>query len=339
MGAVFKLTPNNDGSWKGKVLHSFNGTDGFYPRAGLAFDSAGNLYGTTSSFTGTVFKLTPNGDGSWKEKVLHLFKGPDGLFPDAGLIVDSVGNLYGTTSAGGVSACENGCGLVFELTPKGDGTWKEKVLHLFNHEGKDGFQPEAGLIFDPAGNLYGTTVGGGPNNAGIVFELSPNGSGGWKEKVLHSFDPNHGDGYQPYAALTFDSAGNLYGTTAIGGTHGFGTVFKLVPTGSGSWKESVLHSFDLNGKGGSSPNAGLIFDSVGSLYGTTAGGGTHGFGTVFRLTPSVNGGWKETVMHSFAGDPGAVPLSGLIFDGHGSLYGTTFGDQATTFGSVFEISP
>ena len=342
-GTVFELTPNKDGSWKEKVLHSFNGKDGFSPAAGLVFDSAGNLYGTTPEGgphnCGTIFELTPNQDGRWKEKVLHSFDEKDGNNATSALIFDSLGNLYGTASTGGVSDCENGCGLVFELTLNEDGSWKESVLHFFDRNGKDGYLPESGLIFDSSGNLYGTTAGGGINNSGIVFELSRHGNGNWKEAVLHSFSLNGKDGDQPYAGLIFDSAGNLYGTTVGGGTHDFGTVFKLTPKRDGSWKESVLHSFDLNGKDGFQPYASVIFDSVGNLYSTTRSGGAYSRGTVFRLTPSAKGGWRETVLHSFANAPGNGPLSGMISDGQGNLYGTTFGDEETTFGSVFEISP
>ena len=341
-GTVFELMPNKDGSWKEKVIHSFNGNDGFWPAGGLVFDSAGNLYGTTPvggpHNCGTIFELAPNKDGSWKEKVIHSFRETDGDYATSTLILDSSGNLYGTASNGGVSNCENGCGLVFELTPNEDGSWKEKVLHFFNHSAKDGYLPYAGLIFDSAGNLYGTTVGGGTDNSGIAFELSPRGNGSWKEKVLHSFSLKGDDGNQPHASLILDPAGNLYGTTVGGGADGFGTVFKLTPNKDGSWKEKVLHSFDLNGKDGLQPDGGLILDSAGNLYGTTVSGGAF-WGTVFRLEPSARGSWRETLLHSFMNNPGARPASGVISYGHGNLYGTTFGDEDTTFGSVFEIMP
>jgi uncharacterized repeat protein (TIGR03803 family) len=181
-------------------------------------------------------------------------------------------------------------------------------------------------------------VGGGTDNSGIAFELSPRGNGSWKEKVLHSFSLNSNDGNQPYASLILDPAGNLYGTTAGGGADGFGTVFKLTPNKDGSWKEKVLHSFDLNGKDGLQPDGGLILDSAGNLYGTTVSGGAF-WGTVFRLEPSARGSWRETLLHSFMNNPGARPASGVISDGHGNLYGTTFGDEDTSFGSVFEIMP
>ena len=202
-------------AWAGdkfKTLHKFAGAMGAEPAAGLIFDSVGNLYGTTEfggRGFGTVFELTPNKDGSWKEKVLHSLDEKDGNNAASALIFDSLGNLYGTASTGGVSDCENGCGLVFELTPNEDGSWKESVLHFFDRNGKDGYLPESSLVFDSSGNLYGTTAGGGPNNAGIVFQLSPSGNGSWKEKVLHSFNLNYKDGYGPDAGLVFDSAGAI----------------------------------------------------------------------------------------------------------------------------------
>jgi uncharacterized repeat protein (TIGR03803 family) len=265
-GTVFKLAPNQDGSWTESVLHSFNRSDGWSPQAGLIFDAAGNLYGTTvvggASSDGTVFKLAPNQDGSWTESVLHSFNGSDGWVPYAGLIFDAAGNLYGTTVEGG----DTNVGTVFKLAPNQDGSWTESVLHSFH--GSDGAYPYAGLIFDAAGNLYGTTVEG-DTNVGTVFKLAPNQDGSWTESVLHSF--NGRNGQYPYAGLIFDAAGNLYGTTYGGGASADGTVFELAPNQDGSWTESMLHSF--HGSDGERPRAGLIFDAAGNLYGTTAGGG------------------------------------------------------------------
>jgi uncharacterized repeat protein (TIGR03803 family) len=272
------------------VLYSFcswtNCTDGRQPQAGLIFDAAGNLYGTTAfggyyglqTGYGTLFELTPAGGGSWTEQVVHNFNHDftDGDEPYAGLIVDAAGNLYGTTSGGGTI----GYGTVFELTPTGGGTWTE-VLHSFG-DGTDGLYPWAGLIFDAAGNLYGTTSEGGTYDGGTVFELTPAAGGGWTEKVLHSFGNGNDGAYPHYAGLIFDAAGNLYGTTSGGGTYGGGTVFELTPAGGGSWTETVLHSFG-NGTDGAEPYAGLVFDAVGNLYGTTLGGGTYNYGTVFEL--------------------------------------------------------
>ncbi len=233
-GTVFELMPTEGGGWTEKKLHNFgNGTDGVFPLADLNLDVAGNLYGTTygggglcSYGCGTVFELTPNGNGNWTEKVLHSFNdnGTDGDLPYAGLIFDAAGNLYGTTVAGGSSYA----GTVFELTPHGNGNWTEKVLHSFSNVGTDGASPFAGLIFDAAGNLYGTTTYGG-NHPGTVFELTPTGGGDWTEKVLHSFSNVGTDGAYPYGGLIFDAAGNLYGTTYLGGTYNYGTVFEVTP--------------------------------------------------------------------------------------------------------------
>jgi uncharacterized repeat protein (TIGR03803 family) len=211
-GTVFKV----DKTGKETVLYSFTKTRGTYPYAGLVVDAAGNLYGTTvkggASGHGTVFMLDKTG----KETVLHSFSGvPDGAYPYAGLVRDAAGNLYGTTVNGGA----HDYGTVFML----DKTGKETVLHSFTGTGGRGGNPYAGLIRDAAGNLYGTTSGGGHNGRGTVFKLDKAG----KETVLHSF--LYGDGVSPRAGLVRDANGNLYGTTESGGPHCCGTVFELTP--------------------------------------------------------------------------------------------------------------
>ena len=284
-GIVYKLSHDAEGRWTGTVLHSFQGKDGISPSAGLILDRAGNLYGTTffggTYGNGTVFKLSHDTDGRWRETVLHSFRSADGTMPGAGLIFDRAGNLYGTTNSGG--SLNNG--TVFKLTPEPDGKWIETVLHSF--QGTDGINPLAGLIFDPAGNLYGTTGGFGGRSFGNVFKLTRNADGMWTETVLHSFENT--DGNSPQAPVVFDRAGNLYGTTSTGGAYGDGIVFKLTPDADGAWTETVLHSFQ-RGDGGFSPVGGLVIDSAGNVYGTTAGGGTGtcfpgGCGTVFQITP------------------------------------------------------
>jgi uncharacterized repeat protein (TIGR03803 family) len=355
-GVVFKLAPNADGSWTESVLYAFiGGNDGEHPDAGLIFDAEGNLYGTTfngggANNRGTVFKLSPNGDGTWSESVLYSFCASgtcsDGGQPYGGLIFDAAGNLYGTAVVGANSAGNcNTCGVVYELTPQAGGSWTESVLYAFTG-GNDGSNPNASLIFDPAGNLYGTTAFGGAGSCrdgvelgcGVVFELTPNGGGSWKENVLYSFAGT--DGAYPESPLIFDSKGNLYGTTAYGGyfrknQFGFGVVFELTPKSNGSWTETVLRKF--TGTQGINPN-GLIFDAAGNLWGTSENGG-QGFGTVFKLTPNGIGGWRETVVEAFRDHQQANPRAGLISDGVGNLYGTTFGNGTQTFGSVFEIKP
>jgi uncharacterized repeat protein (TIGR03803 family) len=221
------------------------------------------------------------------------------------------------------------------------------VLHNFNFNGVDGVNPQAGLIFDGSGNLYGTTHGGGPENNGAVFELTPAAGGGWTEKVLHRFNNNNTgrDGFYPEARVIFDASGNLYGTTSGGGAHTWGTVFELTPTAGGRWTEKVLHSFPANANDGVRPQAGLVFDSYGNLYGTTFIGGAYGFGMVFELTPTVGGSWTEKVVYNFTSlTDGTYPEAGLTFDASGNLYGTTSSggtSSGCTFGcgTVFELIP
>jgi uncharacterized repeat protein (TIGR03803 family) len=291
-GTVFELTLGTKGKWTIKVLHTFGfGRGGINPFGDLIFDTAGNLYGTTAQGggsrncgdgCGTVFKLTPGATGHWTETVLHSFNGDkDGVLPHAGLILDAVGNLYGTTPY----ADSRNHGRVFELMPGSNGQWIETVLHGFDGR-KDGTDPHTGLILDAAGNLYGTTPYGGRYDAGTVFELTPGSNGQWTETVLHNFSNKAGtDGAIPQASLILDAGGNLYGTTTAGGINGGGgTVFELTPGAKGKWTEKVLHTFG-KGKDGAGPFAGLVFDNAGNLYGTTAGGGANGAGTVFELTP------------------------------------------------------
>jgi uncharacterized repeat protein (TIGR03803 family) len=361
-GTVYKLTPQGEGHrWTSTVLHSFSGgTDGVSPFAGVIFDSSGALYGTTAfggnSSYGTVYKLTPPTDGGtlWKETVLYNFTGgADGANPSNGsLIFDSSGALYGGTINGGNS----GNGTVYKLTPPaGGGTpWNETVLYSFTG-GADGRYGSSSLIFDSSGALYGTAGGGGNLGNGTVYKLTPSASGTvWNLTVLYAFaagtGPNGGvDGELPsYAPLIFDRSGALYGTTRAGGPcqgcgGGYGTVYKLSPPANGMplgtpWTETVLHFF-TSGADGYEPDGGVIFDSSGALYGTTSQGGV-GYGTVFRLTPSASGNpWTKTILHSFSSAPdGANPLSGLIFDRHDGLYGTTSrGGSVSDFGTVFRV--
>ncbi len=296
--------PRADGTWSEKVLYKFcsttNCADGEYPYAGLIFDSAGNLFGTTyggGSSTcpgqgcGTVFELTPGDDGKWTEKVLHRFTldstAHDGASPGYGsLIFDKAGNLYGTTSYGGRCVKVPGCGMVFQLTRDAKGRWIEKVLYRFQANGKDGHNPYYGLVFDAAGNLYGTTFKGGRSSkcdegCGTVFELTPDAKSRWSEKILYSFNGKDGSG--AIDNLVLDSKGNLYGNTNTGDTYDRGTVFRLSPVAGGVWKEQ-LYSFKP-GKDGDYPSGGLIFDSAGNLYGTTFAGGAHNGGMVYQFIP------------------------------------------------------
>jgi uncharacterized repeat protein (TIGR03803 family) len=266
--------------------------------------------------------------------------GGDGGFPgSAGVITDASGNLYGTTAQGGA----NSQGIAFELTPpsKGQSQWGEKVLWNFG-AGSDGRALKGGVIADASNNLYGTTDQGGTNGQGTVFELTPrsSGRGQWNEQILWNF--GGGDGQNPEASLLADASGNLYGTTNAGGRNGQGTVFELTPPSSvrSQWSEKVLWSF--GGRDGQGPEAGLIADHGGNLYGTTTAGGTRGQGTVFQLTPPNNGQtqWKETVLWNFgAGGDGQNPEAGLIVDARGNLYGTTNAGGRNGQGAVFELTP
>jgi uncharacterized repeat protein (TIGR03803 family) len=263
-----------------------------------------------------------------KEKLIYSFKGtPDGGGPLSGLTLDGEGNLFGTTEAGGEY---DFYGTVFELKRTADG-WKEQVLYSFA-DGNDGAEPHGGVVFDAAGNLYGTTLYGGTENAGTVFELTPDGNGMWSEKLLHTFGYGT-DGVAPYAGLTIDADGNLYGTTAVGGTHERGTVFELTPGANGTWTEKVLHSFSEPGYYESGPFGGLLIDAAGNLYGMTYGGGISsdncdptmvGCGRVFELTPAPNGKWTEKTILLFNGKSGSNPWAGVVLDNAGNVYGTTY---------------
>lgn len=324
------------------ALHSFgsSATDGIEPYAGVTFDEFGNLYGTTieggTDGLGAVFELSPQLGGGWSEQVLYSFGGTNGNgFLSNGVILDSSGNLYGIASFGG----SHGYGLVYELARAANGTWNQHILHNFNNNG-DGRNPFGNLVFDASGNLYGSTVGGGTYGGGTVFELERKNGGSWAEKILHSFNFNGKDGTLPAASLIFDSAGNLYGTASNGGLRSSGAVFELIHEAAGSWKEKILYAFHRNTTDGREPSSSLVFDASGNLYSTTREGGVDGFGTVFELIPQANGGWSESVIHSFDqnGTDGATPLGGLIFDDAGNIYGTTLLGGPYNGGTVYELT-
>lgn len=336
-GTVFKIATGGAES----VLYAFQGgSDGAGPIGSLLKDAAGNLFGTTAAGgnacsenigCGTVFELTPDGT----ETVLYAFLGgSDGIVPQGSLIADANGDLFGVTSEGGSyngSACaEFGCGTVFELQPNGNKT----TLYSFSG-GSDGELPSGGLIADAAGNLYGTTEGGGtcsgnPAGCGTVFKVTRGGA----ETVFYTFQGGS-DGEEPLAGLIVDSSGNFYGTTLLGGdtsacSQGCGTVFKI----SSSGVETILYGFHA-GSDGASPEGPLTIDKSGNLYGTTYfGGGTHcGCGTIFKLAP--NG--TETVLYSFYPNHGEYPAAGLLKGAHGNLYGTTTAGGTSNDGVVFRI--
>jgi uncharacterized repeat protein (TIGR03803 family) len=392
---------------KYKIIYSFKGSPkgralGRNPSGNLAIDAGRDLYGTTGGGPNVqiAFKLTPASKGNWKETVLGGFGDGQGTCdelcdPNGDLIFDGVGNLYGTASAYSRFCCANGGG-VFEVRSTGG----ETPLYWFQNGGDsgcyegDGCDPQGGLIFDPLGNLYGTTWGGGASNYGTVFDLSPSGGGNWTENILYNFI-NAGDGEYPIGALSPDTAGNYYGTagtifelapvegggwsfttlyenigaygnlvfdglgnlygTSSPGAYGYGDVFELSPNSGGGWTETVLYSF-TGTTDGNNPWGSLVIDSQGNLYGTTQLGGNMscdnengqpGCGTVFELTPGSGNGWTETVLHAFSGKngDGIQPEAGVVLDSKGNIYGTaSYGGKRENKGDAgpgiaFEITP
>jgi uncharacterized repeat protein (TIGR03803 family) len=337
LAIVFGLVLSTGGVVKAQaftVLYGFAGypTDGGRPGAGLLMDAAGNLYGTTiyggnnkscpgsGIGCGTVFKLDTNG----VETVLYNFTGPDGANPLSNLTMDAMGNFYGTAWYGGnLQDCGGngfaGCGVVFKVSGE-----TETVLHRFTG-GADGAFPQAGLVMDSSGALYGTATAGGSVGGGVVFKMVRK-----KETVLHSFTGGK-DGDVPASGLLLDAAGNLYGTDAYGGDTdcGCGVVFKLAGK-----HLSVLHSF----KGtpdGAEPVASVIMDPAGNLYGTTIDGGTQGnLGTVFEVTQAD----KESVVYRFKREQNGFSPGGLVRDAQGNLYGTTGEGGPNGAGVVYEIT-
>ncbi len=324
-----------------KKLYNFTGgTDGGDPATPLTFDSAGNAYGTTAAGgdfdLGTVFMLMPSG----QETVLYSFTGGgDGQDPHGGVTLDGAGNLYGTAVAGGSGGfcAGDGCGVVFELTSSGSG-WTETTLYNFKGL-NDGFGPGGGVVFDTAGNLFGTTPDGGAHSDGVIFELSPTAHG-WRYKMIHAFTGGKDGAVGSLGSLVFDAAGNLYGVTEVGGTYGAGAVYELSTTPGGRWKTTVLYDF----KGtpdAANPYGGLTFDKAGNLYGTTYFGGATGMGAVFQMIPGPNGAWQENVLYSFqGGTDGSFPTTTLVFNSAGTLYGTTStgGRPSCDCGTVFKLN-
>jgi uncharacterized repeat protein (TIGR03803 family) len=332
IGTVFRL--NASGRYK---VHSIPDTQ-FYggnPEGGLVRDGSGNLFGTTAYGTfpnqvsGTVFRMDRFGIITY----LHEFSGEDGAHPIATLARDHAGNLYGITELGGDLTCHPsyGCGVVFRV----DNAGNYSVLHEF--EETDGSDPVGGLVLDEAGNLYGTTPGGGDNGCGTIYKLASDGN----LTVLHNFG---GDGCRPFGNLVRDAKGNLYGTTFYGGEFGVGTIFKLSTTS----KYIVRYSF-TGGTEGSYPEAGVVRDKAGNLYGTTSSGGdlacsvagSTGCGIVFKLDTTGT----LTVLHTFEATDGSYPKGGVVRDLGGNLYGTTYwgGDLACLpplgCGVVYKIAP
>jgi uncharacterized repeat protein (TIGR03803 family) len=335
-GTVFELTPTTQGAWTETVLHSFPypSADGAEPNGNVIFDAAGNLYGTTQTAgangRGTIFEMTPGSSG-WTFSVLYSFgtQSGDGGSPSEGLTLDKAGNLYGTS------------GVVFELSP-GVGGWTDNILYTFSG-GSDGGVPFAGVLRNSNGNLFGTTWDGGTAGGGVVYEVRHTSSG-WVESVLHSF-LGGGDGAAPgWGQLASDSSGSIYGTTSVGGTGrcfggGCGTIFRLTRGAHGGWVETILYRFTA-GTDGFSPQAGVVLDHAGNIYGTTLYGGSAscGCGVVYKLAPGSGGTWTYSVLHTFVGTDGSQPVANLTLH-NGKVYGTTIVGGPGGVGTVFELAP
>jgi len=355
------------------------GSDGQYPAGGLVMDGQGTFYGATmggdlgckgQGSGGTLFRLKASG-GRWRESTLYCFAGQyiDG-FPDSGLILDASGDLFGSADAG-----PGGVGDIFELTPGGGG-WNFSIIYA-RHGGSclvldevgdlygcippggigelspssDGWTytdlsdqttAESPLSWDVKGNLYGTDLSGGnqrcSGGCGTAFRMTPNGDGTWAYGVLHYFGSSQYDGILPVAGLVVDAAGNAYGVTGAGGKYNCGIAFKLEPSASALWKETVLHEF--LGEAGCGPLYTLALDSAGDLYGMAQGGDPKcgPCGVIFKLAPQENGKWKYSVLHTFHGPEGADPF-GVILDGKGNIFGTTYDGGKYNMGVAFEITP
>ena len=305
---VFELTPSG-GGWAEQVIYPDTGGGGY---ANLTMDPAGNMFGVFANPTGngpsSAFELSPNGSGGWNPSVIYTFPGysGDGSNPEGTPVLDQAGNLYGTTTDGGSA---NG-GTVYKLSPGKTG-WTEEILYSFKTNGTDGYDPIQGLVFDAAGNLYGSTFGGGKNGLGAVYELTPGGNGKYKEKVLSSFTPSGSGGAYPFGTLIMDSAGNLYGTTANGGTTDNGVVFEVHtvvavkttttltsspnPSADG---QAVTFTAEVTSSRGAPPNA----ETVSFLKGKTVlGTGALSGGTATFVTSTLKVG-TTSVTAVYAGD-------------------------------------
>jgi hypothetical protein len=341
----FLLLP---GAWARtlKVLHTFGASgDGTIPYGPPVQDNEGNLYGVTydggtgqcSDYgCGTVFELKRQANGTWKETILHSFTaGSDGSAPQGGLIFDSAGNIYGTMR-GDMSFAVGG---VFELAPNSGG-WSYRVVY--------GDNAGPGLVSDKFGNLYGKIGPGNYFGIGAIGELSPS-SHGWIYTDLANFNPTVG--YAPPAPPIWDGKGKMFGAAEDGGisqpacwtSSGCGVIFKMMPSGDGTWTYHILHRFASFSTDGQTPDGGLVMDASGNIYGVTGLGGVHNQGTVFKF--AFRGGqWKQTVLYSFPNcAEGCFPDGTLASDKAGNLYGVGSGGLADcggyTCGVVFKLTP
>jgi uncharacterized repeat protein (TIGR03803 family) len=308
------------------VVHNFTGGgDGGSPVDGLMMNAKGTLFGTASAGgahgLGAVFQIGGHG----AQKVLHSFQGgADGATPNGGVIENAGGTLFGTTTGGGAA----GAGTVYSLRGK-----TETVLYSFAGGTNDGSYPQAGLVMDASGNLYGTTSTGGASGNGTVFELVAGNGGTWSEKLLYSFGTGT-DGAAPVGRVALDSAGNLYGTTSAGGANSLGTVFQL--QNKGTWQETILHSFKA-ADDGYTPYAGLVADASGNFYGAATAGGNNGGGTIFELSPS-NGSYTFTVLASVPGWGVSGTFRDVLVQPNGVIYASTHCDGNYSAGTIYELT-
>jgi uncharacterized repeat protein (TIGR03803 family) len=331
-----------------EVILSFEEEEGEYADTDLETDSAGNIYGTTvlgGEFGGgTVFQLSPTRTG-WNHTVLYSFTGgADGGEPYKGVTIDpggysatdvSVGNsLYGTAVTGGSGSCEGGCGVVYKLT-KSNGTWNQTVIYAFTG-GDDGSGPGARVTVDRSGDVYGMTPTGGTYGVGTIYKLHPH-AGSYTFQVIHTFTGGN-DGATGSAGRMLLQHGRLFGAATAGGMYGSGVVFELTPTAVGEWDFRTLYSFHGQ-PDGSFPYGALLRVGSGKIYGTTYYGGKNGIGSVYELSPRLVGEWDERVIYSFQpGNDGNSPISNLVRDAAGNLYGTT-SEGGLGSGTIFKLSP
>jgi uncharacterized repeat protein (TIGR03803 family) len=334
-------------AWAGgtSVAYSFRGEDdGEYPSTELVVDGAGNLYGTTvqgGDFGGgTVFRLSPTSHG-WVHTVLYSFTGgDDGGQPYGGVTLDARGNLYGTAVVGGLRTgpcVEDGCGVAYELSRSG-GSWHQRVLHAFTG-GDDGSGPGAGLTLDASGDLFGMTPTGGAYGLGTIYQLRRGSGGGWSLRVLHAFTGGRDGGAASAGRLLLGPGGSLFGVATVGGEHGAGVAFELRLDPGAGWRLRTLYAFQGQPDAGF-PYGGLTPDADGDLFGTTYYDGANDLGAVYELARD-GGTWRERVLYSFRGGAdGASPISTLVPDGAGNLYGTTSegGAPGCGCGTIFRMA-
>lgn len=326
-GMLFKVTRAGS-NWIYNPLYLFPGGLGGAQAGRLTFGPNGSLYGLGGD---AVYNLQPQANRCssfscpWNDTILWSFC--CGILFPGGLTFDASGNIYGGSYYGGYlsrDVCQDsGCGYIFQLVPTTEG-WSENIIYEFH--GGDGAYPNGQLVFDPAGNLYGTTINAGVegDGDGNVFKLTPSGDGYWNETILYRFTGGT-DGKYPYAGVIFDSSGNLYGATSRAGADNGGTIYELTPS-SGGWNFNLLYTF-TQGNGGVGYS--LIMDGNDNLYGTTTAGGDYNFGNVFKLTRG-DGGWTYSSLHDFTGgSDGAYPIGSVAIDSSGDLYGATVGGGNT----------